>query len=182
MIKVLKVIAIILVSILILGILTFFGAYYYYGGRFEADEEKYPQAVGYIDTSKALRNTTYELCNADALYSLHSPRHVASYEGSKKRFRENVLKQYDSTAYKDSGYVNFRFLINCKGQPGWFEIRETDLNYEKSSFDQNLVTSLLDITGSPEHWAIRNIGPDPIDYYMYVTYRLEDGKITEILP
>lgn len=167
---------------MLLAAIAFGSLYYYKIGRFEADKEKYSHPVGYIDPSEALLNETYELCDSERIYSLHSPRHLSSYEGSKKMFRESILKTFDSTAFSGSGYINFRFIINCKGEPGWFEIRQTDLEYKKTKLHQSLVKELLDITATPEHWAIRNRNSEAIDYYMYITYRIENGKVAEILP
>lgn len=181
--KGLKVIVITIVSLILLAAIAFGSLYYYKIGRFEADKEKYTHSVGYIDQSEALLNDVYALCDSiNPYYDLHSPRHLKVYEGSKKAFRESVLKTFDSTAFSDSGYISFRFIVNCKGQPGWFEIRQTDLQYNTTELTQSLVNELLDITAIPKHWAIRTVHSEAVDYYMYVTYRIENGKITEILP
>ncbi|WP_405202969.1 hypothetical protein [Dokdonia sp. LLG6352-1] len=151
-------------------------------GKYDIDEAKYPHAVGYINQSKALYNNTYELCDEDAIYDIHSPRHLKVFKNSKKSFRENVSSNFDSSLYSDSGYVTFRFIVNCKGEPGWFNIYQTNLNYEEIALNESLVSDLLDFTKNPDNWNVRVIGTKTVDYYMYVTYRIENGKITEILP
>jgi hypothetical protein len=180
--KALKAVVLAVVGLVVLAGIGFGGFYYYKTDTTEANTQKYTHSVGHINQSKALLNDVYALCDSIRLYDLHSPRHLRVYEGSKKVFRESVLKAHDSIAYSDSGYLSFRFIVNCKGEPGWFEIRQTDLQYHETELDKALVDELLDITATPEHWAVRNVNNEAVDYYMYIIYRIENGKITEILP
>lgn len=165
-----------------MALITFGVLYFNYIGKYEVDTKTYPRPVGYIETSTSLLNDVYDLCDANTIYGLHSPRHLEVYEGSKARFRESILNSFNDTIYSDSGYVTFRFIINCKGQPGWFEILQTNLDYEEAVLEKNLINHLLEITKKPENWAVRTLKSEAIDYYMYITYRIKNGKIAEILP
>ncbi len=180
--KIIKVSVIIIISLVVVAIIAMSVIYYNTYGKYDIDKAKYPHAVGYIDQSQSLYNDVYTLCNAEAIYDLHSPRHLKVYKNSKKSFRENVSSNFDSSLYSDSGYVTFRFIVNCNGEPGWFNIHQTNLNYEEIALSESLVNDLLDFTKNPDYWDVRIIGTEAVDYYMYVTYRIENGKITEILP
>jgi hypothetical protein len=72
--------------------------------------------------------------------------------------------------------------VNCEGKPGWFEIIQVDTNYNKTQFSDELVSQLLALTAQAKHWNIISFNDAPVDYYMYVSYKLQDGEIVEILP
>lgn len=105
-----------------------------------------------------------------------------AYKYNKKRFRDTFLSQYKNN-YSDSGYVNLRFLVNCEGKAGWFEIIKMDLNLEQTGLDDAMVNQLLQLTAETEwNFFLKEDGITPLNYYMYISYRIEHGKITEIIP
>lgn len=176
------------ITALVIGFLVVafigFGIYIYYThyGKFEVDENTYPHYIGYIDQSSALLNKTFQLCGNGEIHKTHHGAPFAAYKNNKRTFQENVLKTYKNEGYKDSGYINFRFLVNCEGNPGWFEIIEINEDYEEVSHNKEMLDQLLKITSEPSHWAIYSVSEKPQNYYHYVSYKIENGEITEILP
>lgn len=156
--------------------------YYNYYGKFKADENKYPHYIGFIDQSTALLNNTFQLCGDGEIIKIHHGAPFDAYQNNKRTFSENVLKVYNNKGYKDSGYINFRFLVNCEGNPGWFEIIEINEDYVEISHSKEMVAQLLKITSDPSHWAIYIVDEIPRNYYHYVSYKIENGEIIEILP
>lgn len=106
----------------------------------------------------------------------------AVFEISKKHFRKTILSEYKNENYTDSGYLNFRFLINCEGNAGRFEIIEMNLDLEEIHLNDALVNQFLKLTSNPKHKKIFTYKDTPRDYYMYISYRIEHGEIIEILP
>ncbi|MFD0964511.1 hypothetical protein [Pseudofulvibacter geojedonensis] len=146
--------------------------------------EKYPYHIGHINPETALLNKKHKLCGGEKpqITMYYSGAGLNAYKYNKKRFRETILSQYKNT-YADSGYVNFRFLVNCEGKAGWFEIIEMDLNLELTDLDDNMVNQLLHLTAETEwNFFFDQDGKTPLNYYMYISYRIENGKITEIIP
>ncbi|WP_051285235.1 hypothetical protein [Aequorivita capsosiphonis] len=180
--KILKIITFIVLGLCILALLVFFGGWLYYNNKFPVDEEKYPNYVGYINQETAALNDVYSLCNAEAIYHVHHGASEKGYAGNKKQFRDSILANYKNENYTDSGYLNFRFLVTCEGNPGWFETIQVDIDYNSTHFSKDLVMQLQTLTAQPENWNVISIEDNPVDYYMYVSYKLKDGEITEILP
>jgi hypothetical protein len=168
------------VVILIVGSLIVL--YFYMNAKPLVNEEKYPHYIGYINQEEALLNKAYTLCNKDTIYKVHHGAPKEAFQGSKKRFRETILSAYKNKEYSDSGYLNFRFLVSCEGNAGWFEIIEMNLDLEETTLNDDMVNQLLTHTADPKHWAIYTNDNIPRDYYMYISYRIENGEITEILP
>lgn len=180
--KVIKITAIVIIT-LVLVFVGFSGYIYYkYYGKFNVDEEKYPHYIGYIDQNTALLNNTYSLCGDGKIYKIHHGAPFDAYKNNKRTFKNNVLKTYKNNGYKDSGYVNFRFLVNCEGNPGWFEVIQINEDYEEITHSKEMVNQLLKITSDPSHWAVYINADVPRNYYHYVSYKIENGEITEILP
>ena len=192
--RALKIIGKILLAILILIVLLFIGAHFYFENKFPVDEDKYPHYIGYIDQEKAQLNDVYTLCDEGLIMHTHHGAAEEGYKGSKKVFRDNILSTYKNEGYTDSGYLNFRFLVTCEGNPGWFETIQVDTDYRPTKFNEAMVAQLLKLTAQPQHWNTYNYkrNPDhthildpeegPKNYYMYVSYKLKNGEITEILP
>ena len=144
-------------------------------------ENKYSHYIGYLDPETTLLNDQ-ELCDNQKIYATHHGAPEYAYTINKKHFRETILSEYNSKDFKDSGYLNFRFLVNCQGKAGWFEINEMDLNLEKTNLNDKMVDKLLALTSNEKHWNTLRVKGEPKNYYMYILYRIENGKITEILP
>ena len=123
------------------------------------------------------------MCNADKIYKTYSGAGGDAFKGSKKRFRDFIKENYQQELYKDSGYLNFRFLVNCEGNAGWFEIIEMNLDLEEQNLDDKMVQELFQLTSKPGNWNTLSYNDKNwFDYYMHISYRIENGKITEILP
>ncbi|THV61066.1 hypothetical protein EZV76_01685 [Flagellimonas alvinocaridis] len=156
--------------------------YYSYNCAPTPKKNEYSNYVGYISQNTALLNDVYELCGGKRIYYVYNGASYRAYNKNKGFFRKNILKEYENKGYDDSGYLNFRFLVNCEGNPGWFEIIQTDLTLQETELDEDMVSQLLQLTSDPRYWNILLIEDEPINYYMYISYRIENGTITEILP
>ncbi|MCF6279787.1 MAG: hypothetical protein L3J14_05505 [Flavobacteriaceae bacterium] len=169
-----------ILALLIIGILIF--GYLYINTKSSINKEKYPHYVGYIDQENALLNNVYELCGKGLIHKTHHGAPDDAFEVSKKRFRETILSEYKNENYTDSGYLNFRFLVNCEGNAGWFEIIEMNLDLEEINLSDAMVNELLILTSNSKHWKILKHNKVSKNYYMYISYRIENGRIVEILP
>lgn len=150
---------------------------------YNTENKPYKHYVGYIDQSKALLNDKHELCNKGALMHTYSSASLKAYAGSKKRFRNALNNTFNAkTNYTDSGYLNFRFLVNCEGNAGWFEIVEMDLDLKETPLNKDMVNDLFEFTSNSEHWDVVSYNEKARNYYMYISYRIENGKVTEIIP
>ncbi|MCD8406882.1 hypothetical protein LNI98_02890 [Tenacibaculum dicentrarchi] len=180
-----KIIKITLISIatlfvMIAGVLLY--GYCYFKEAYNTENKPYKNYIGYIDQNKALLNNKYQLCNDGDIYNTYSGAGLKAYKGSKKQFRDALNANFNTNNYTDSGYLNFRFLVNCEGNAGWFEIIEMDLNLKEKPLNKKMVEQLFKFTSNPTHWNVIPYNNEPQNYYMYVSYRIENGKVTQIIP
>ena len=180
-----KWIKILLFSILgILLIISVFVGYFYYKfeNAYDTTNKPYKNYIGYIDQEKALLNDVFSLCDDGNIYHTYSGAGLNAYANTKSQFRKNLAKYYLGDTFNDSGYLNFRFLVNCEGNPGWFEIIQMNLDLEEKELNTKMVDSLLNFTAMPQNWNALEFQEDSSNYYMYVSYRIENGKVVEIIP
>lgn len=155
-------------------------AYYMFNYKF-VPQEKYTHDVEYIDPETALLSDGFEVCNENYILQYYNPER-ATYSKGKNGLRTFILSNYKNNNYTDSGYLNIRFVINCKGEAGRYVIHENDLDLKPKSFDKDLVDQLFQLTTELKTWNPNYLYDDYRDSYMYISYRIEHGEITEIIP
>ncbi len=139
--------------------------------------------IGYIDPGNVMDDP-------DSLQLCHHPKRIADYyngkggfEGGKKALWQQIEQKLDNTKLKQaSGYLTFRFIVNCRGEAGWFTTEEADLTYQKKTFDVALVSHLFEILSELNEWRPCTVRGETRDAYFYITFKLEDGELIEILP
>lgn len=141
--------------------------------------------IAYIDPKEAIdQHTDFKLCG------LH--KNVADYYNSSpdgryaegKRGMMNIIfsKVDTEKLFKESGYLTFRFIVNCHGEAGWFVTEQADLDFQEKQFNQQTVDHLYEIVYDLKTWSPAVIMGEPQDAYFYITFRLKDGEILDILP
>ncbi len=144
------------------------------------------QRVGYIDFDDTIdADATLALCSShDRIVDYYNGSNDRSgFIGGKGNLKKFIDKKLDNSKLNDeTGYLTFRFVINCMGQAGKFVTNEADFDYNEKQFSKQTVMHLYDIISSVEKWkpcVIRNVKKDS---YFYVTFILKNGKIQDILP
>ncbi len=139
--------------------------------------------VGHINSINADKSGDFHICYEEKIFTPYWRRSPARFSQGKKALKSFVLDHYDHNGYThQSGYITIRFIVNCKGEPGMYIVQETGTDYRKKKFDGELGKTLLNITMGLKEWAPLTIFGDAYDSYVYLTYKIENGKIVEILP
>lgn len=177
--KALKIIGYSILVILIFGLVALGYLYYQTKGKYPVDKEKYPQYIGKIDTSKEINTDGFEFCGRGRIRGYYHSAAPTIYKGSKLAFRKMIQSNFNNNQYTDQGYLSLRFNINCDGKTGNVIITELNPDLEKTTLNQDLVSELYELSIKEENW--QTTGED-LNYYMYLLFKIENGKVTEILP
>jgi hypothetical protein len=88
------------------------------------------------------------------------------------------------SVYQGSGYVTFRFAVDCEGIVlGGIRVMQTDANYKVFHFDKEFVEELYAFFRTMTLWEIGKLDSgEPVNYIAYVTFKIKDGKVTHIIP
>ncbi len=143
-------------------------------------KEKYLRYVGDIKYDNLLDNEDFTLCHEEEkAYQYFNFGKGPLYTGEKLRILQTFETQYQPIdKEEESGWIRIRFLVNCQGKAGRFRMIQSDFDYQEKEFDERIVTQLLAITKNIQYWQ----GFEPVDYYMYLIFKMKDSKIIEILP
>lgn len=140
--------------------------------------------VGYIDTLLTIDNhREFKPCDSTSKIADYYNDHKAEIKGGKGKLWALLSEKLNSEIIKrESGYLTYRFVVNCEGKVGWFVTEEADLNYNKIKFRDETRMHLYNILKSEKEWTNLSLRQIPRDAYTYITFKIEDGKIIEILP
>ncbi len=150
----------------------------------------YPYRIGFIPKHSAINiNPDFKVCNNKYVVDYYNRSGFdnndipAGYIGGPKAIKKLLAKQYPNLNLKnESGMLTIRFIINCKGEIGRFEILENDLNYQPKTFDPEVKEQLFNFTKDLKNWQANYLAGESRDCAMYLTYKLKNGKIIAILP
>lgn len=142
--------------------------------------------VGDIAFDEKLDDADFKKCGvgknrAFSYQYYHGPK-TFDYKGEKIAIVEKLKKENIYTEKKINGYVTVRFLVNCEGKTGLFRLKHMDSDLKDVALDSELENKLLKFTKSLSGWMPKEIEGLKVDYYQYLTYKIEDGKVSEVLP
>jgi hypothetical protein len=142
----------------------------------------YPDHVGDIAFDKKIDDPSFKVCTTGRIPQYYEFGKSLQYRGEKPAIDKHfeILKQNQPTA--ESGYITIRFIVNCEGKTGRYRIEEMNNGYQPMSFDRKLVRKALTLTKELSGWIIGGSPEQPVDYYQYLTFKIEGGKLIEIMP
>jgi hypothetical protein len=106
----------------------------------------------------------------------------AKYPLSSEKLTDEVNQTLTFQPKQINGFVTIRFVVNCKGQTGNFEIYQIDNNYQNTKFEEKYIEQLLGFVKSLDGWKNAIYKDKNYDYFTYFTFKIEHGKVTEIVP
>lgn len=151
----------------------------------EKKVNKYPNTVGDIALDEKLDEPGFKKCGAgkDAPFSFQYYNGKGfNYRGEKIAIAEKLKKENIYTKKEINGFVTVRFLVNCEGKTGLFRLKSMNSNLKEEILDEELQNKLLEFTKSLDGWASKELEGFKVDYYQYLTYKIENGKVSEVLP
>lgn len=153
--------------------------------EFDQMKAEKPERVAYIQPETTLDNPTdFTTCfEQQFVNDYYNGDPDAAYNGGKQALLTDILGQLNQESLGDeSGYLTFRFIINCEGRAGWFTIEQADLDFMQKQFSPVLVEHLFTILQSLDQWHPTVIRAEERDAYCYLTFKLNHGQLIDLLP
>ena len=141
--------------------------------------------MGDIESDSTLDNPKFKTCNGDEnAFQYFNTGEGLRYKGEKTALVSKIYNSYRpvKNSENQSGYFRIRFMVNCNGETGRFRILSSDFDYQDKRFDEAITKQLLSIVKSLDGWQIMTKNEKSLDYYQYLIFKLENGRIIEILP
>ncbi|MEM1259459.1 MAG: hypothetical protein AAGC45_06120 [Bacteroidota bacterium] len=140
----------------------------------------YPDHIGYLDASNPDMDIEFNRCNPDLLpVGFYSSSFKTAFSANPSTFKKIIKQKFNAQYdYDDSGFVMIRFIIDCNGNIGDYEVNSLNKDYKRTAFSNDLVNILIDLCLDKKHWR----GRKDIDTYMYLILKIQNGQVLEIIP
>ena len=94
-----------------------------------------------------------------------------------------VFLQHGNRKFSGSGYVTFRFVVDCAGfrQP-MTQVLQTDAKYVGIHFRPELVSELYAFLKTLKDWRVATYSGHAVSYFTYLTFKITDGKVVAVIP
>jgi len=139
--------------------------------------------VGAISENSKWDSSDFKPCFEERMFPAYYGTKKAGYLHGKDSLRTYFLSQFENNGYKtESGYITIRFIINCEGEAGRYEVLETGTDYKTKKFDPYLSEHLMTLAQKLKGWIALEYDGAPYDSFFHLTFKIEHGEIVEILP
>ncbi|ANF50848.1 hypothetical protein A0O34_10105 [Chryseobacterium glaciei] len=144
---------------------------------------KYSAHVGDITFDEKIDDPKFKRClSEDFGIQYYNDSQGFQYKGEKISIEEKLKSLNIEGDKKLKGYITVRFLVNCDGKSGLFRVQQMNQEYKETDADKELTDQLLIFTKNLNGWIPKKLDGKKVDYYQYLTYKIENGKVSEILP
>lgn len=152
-------------------------------GQTKDEQYNYPLQVGDIYFDAKLDDSSFKLCDETRVFQYYNFGNGLQYKGEKITIIEHFTASYKSSEVADeTDFTTIRFIVNCNGQTGRFRVLGMDNNYKQKVFSDSITNQLLKLTKSLNSWIVGEHDQKIYDYYQYLTFKIEGGKLIEIMP
>lgn len=137
-----------------------------------------------IPFNSDLDDENFIICQGEEkIYQYFNVGDNLAIEGDKPKIISHFKNGYEHIKMpSESGFIRIRFIVNCNGETDRFRMLEGDLNYKTKTFSKKISQQILALTKSLKGWQQKIEDGAPVDYYQYLIFRIENGKIIKILP
>lgn len=145
-------------------------------------ESTYPLHVGDIAFNEDIDDPDFFICNEKRI-----PQYYGFNESPFLEEKTDLLdyfhNNYSNNDFEnENGFISIRFIINCKGESGRFRMQEMDLDLVEHKFNTDLLEKIFSLSKQYKGWNNIIHKKQPYDYYYYLTFKIINGEIKEILP
>ncbi|WP_184550770.1 hypothetical protein [Mucilaginibacter sp. FT3.2] len=140
-----------------------------------------PEQVGDIIFNPQTDQYNFKLCDKDNIYQYYGLN--TSYKGDIKALKKELFAKikYQPQFTTVNGSITIRFIVNCKGESGWFRVYQLDGSYQKIRFAPAFVKELSDAVKSLKGWIPGKLPDGTVaDTYFYLYFKIVKGHLKDI--
>ncbi|MCB0643102.1 MAG: hypothetical protein KDC44_15740 [Phaeodactylibacter sp.] len=138
--------------------------------------------VGAIPEDPAVDDTTIQPCNPLQIAEYYQVG--LQYGEGRKSVREKLMPLLHELPVRtgQDGYFTVRFLVNCAGKPARYRGYGVTPQYETHAFPEALQEQLINACKTLVNWSPGTYEGKAWDAYFFVTFKLKDGQVIDLLP
>lgn len=142
----------------------------------------YPLQVGDIPFDAKVDDPNFKLCDEGQVLQYYNFSKGLQYLGEKVKVNQHFEENFKPDQNPESGYLTIRFIVNCAGKTGRYRVQGMTSDYIEKKFNDKLVAQLLSLTKKLDGWVTGEHDGKKYDYYQYLTFKIENGRLIEIMP
>ena len=132
-----------------------------------------------------VKTDSFKLCDKVGVWPYYNPD--LTYKGGFWEVKQVYQAEYPLATFQklrnNSGIITIQFLVNCKGETGYFKIQQCDLNYQPTTLNQSIVDYFLSKTKTLKNWEpAKGEKGNVVNSHKFFSFRLKNGQLLEILP
>ncbi|MDO9512542.1 MAG: hypothetical protein Q7J34_12335 [Bacteroidales bacterium] len=148
-----------------------------------AQDIQYPKNVGDINYNSQFDSSDFIICDSNHIKQYSNFGKGMQIYGEKTKLLDYFSDNFQtSETIEETGYITVRFIVNCQGQSGRFRMYEMDNDFKAKKFAEQISRQILRLTRNFKLWKAAEKEGVYYDYYQYLTFKIENGLIKEILP
>jgi hypothetical protein len=141
-----------------------------------------PYFIYHISHDSTVDAPAFNVCNEKWVLPYYAGSKT-SFNGERPALLAHFHKLYVINHRKEqTGYVTIRFIVNCEGHAGRFRLETFSADCVPKQFDNIVTQQLLNITRNLQDWKPATYEGKKVDTYYYLTFKITEGKLTDILP
>ena len=130
--------------------------------------------IGDIQFDKSIDNSEFIVCNEDRITQYYSVE--TNYQGGEKNIKKELNKLINNLNFNESGFITYRFVVNCKNEVGRFRIKMVNSDLKENSFKSNNIKQIQESIKGLNGWESGKL----LDSYYVLNFKIQNGKITDI--
>lgn len=143
------------------------------------------ERVAYIKAEDVMdKDSDFELCGVlNHIFDYYNGGDTYGYKGGKRVVWQHIRQNLkEEKLFDESGYLTFRFIVNCRGESGRFVTEQSDLDYQRKTFSPETVAHCYELVKGLKDWDPTHRDGEIVDAIFYFTFKLKDGQLIDILP
>ncbi|MEM7571673.1 MAG: hypothetical protein AAF433_02180 [Bacteroidota bacterium] len=144
-----------------------------------------PKRIGYINPQEALEGPgMFSTCGSEnEIYDYYNGDPDGQPLGGKPVLWQIVEDQWEPDLFTGlNGYLSLHFVINCRGEIGRFDLEQTNLDFQPTTFPTEAVRHCMQLLEQVPAWQPMVYQGEATDSYAYVTFKLNNGALIDIIP
>lgn len=134
--------------------------------------------IGDIAFDENIDNSEFIVCNEDRITQYYSAE--TNYQGGQRTIKKELKELINSLNFNESGFITFRFVVNCKNRVGRFRVKMVNTDLKKNKFKSNNIKQIQESIKSLNGWRAGKWQDESLDSYYVLNFKIVNGKIVDI--
>lgn len=153
--------------------------------EFDKRADHKEKRVAYINPDEAIGGDPgFKLCGPEKeIADYYNGDPDAGFAEGKKVMLARIKKELTDYNFKDfQGLLTFRFVISCEGKAGRFVCDSYTFDYQKQEAPKETVEKVFTVLNGLKTWQPTIIRNEARDSYAYITLKIKNAAIIDVLP